>query len=359
MTGHEQSQTTPGAGNISQSEIEQLLSDIGGGDGPLGDVEGVDFETSRASSHPARHQFPKLTLFSSTLMRKLRVRHEELIRYVEAQLASYLRLECALQMSKLETMPFQSFIGGLSDPTHLVLFNLAPLPGTCLLDVPPSFGLSLVDRQLGGAGRDTAGCRNLSAIEVRLISRVVDLMLSEWCSYWSSMIDLRARIIGHENNGRFVHACGPKATVLVLGITPSLGGEIREEIRFAFPSETLEPLLNKLAPQVETPVQEKLQPPAVVSWNAALDDMEVPVHVEFQSLELSTRRLAELQPGDVLEISPKLAAEVVVHLGERPKFRGELGTLTGRWAVRIKSVHPAKSEGWVPAPIQPMTRFTM
>ncbi len=339
MKGPEEAGPTSASDNISQSEIEQLLSDIGGGDAAV-----ADLDASVPHLHAQRHQFPKLTLFSPTLMRKLRVRHEELIRYVEAQLGSYLRLECALQMSKLETMPFQKFIDGLTDPTHLVLFNLAPLPGICLLDIPPCFGLSLVDRQLGGAGRDATGARNLSAIEVRLISRVVDLILSEWCSYWSSIIDLRPQIIGHENNGRFVQTSAAKATVLVLGITPSIGGEIREELQFAFPAVTLEPLLDKLTPQKDAADQAAEAPPALVTWNAALDEVEVDLDVEFPAVELSTRRLANFKPGDMLELSPELAADVVVHLGEAPKFRGELGTLTGRWAVRITGVNDTNHE---------------
>src|SRR5690606_17688724 len=122
------------------------------------------------------------------------------------------------------------------------LFNLAPLRGVCLLDIPPRLGLCLVDRQLGGAALNVDTSRNLSEIEVRLISRVAEFILSEWCSYWSSVIDLRPNIVGVEGNGRFVQSPPTATTMLVLGVTMWVGGEAVDEMQLATPHYTLEPL---------------------------------------------------------------------------------------------------------------------
>ena len=58
-------------------------------------------------------------------------------------------MECGLKMTKLETVRFQPFISGLSNPTHLVLFQLDPPGSICLLEIPPRLGLCLIDRELG------------------------------------------------------------------------------------------------------------------------------------------------------------------------------------------------------------------
>lgn len=342
MTVAEKPAGTAASETISQSEIERLLSQFGAGDSPVAESEQSDAGPG-GRDRLGKHLFPQLSFFSGTALRKLRLRHEELIRYVGAQLASYLRLETVLQMSKLETMPFQKFIDGLSDPTHLTLFNLAPLRGVCLLDIPPRLGLCLVDRQLGGPALKVDTSRNLSEIEVRLISRVSELILSQWCSYWSSLIDLRQTILGYEGNGRFVESSSPNTMMLVLGVTAWVGGEIMDEMQLAFPHFTLEPLIKKLASLSQDEIaRETAESAAAPKWNPVFDEVDIPITVELPPTQFSTRKLAALSVGDFIQIEPSSTGKVIVRLGGLPKFVGELGAAENRRAVKITGVKKSK-----------------
>lgn len=326
-----------GAETISQSEIENLLSQFGAGDAPVAELESA--EARPAPRHGAgAHRFPAHSFFSSVELRRLRLRHEELIRYVGAQLASYLRLECVLQMSKLETMPMRQFLETLSDPTHLTLFKLAPLRGVCLLDIPPRLGLCLVDRQLGGAALKVDTSRNLSEIEVRLISRIAELILGEWCSYWSAVVDLRPSLLGCESNGRFVQSADPESAMLVLGVTAWIGGEIMDEMQLAFPHYTLEPLMEKLSAPAQTEAAAAAAPPGRLRWNASLGGLKMKLSVELPATPCTTRQLAQLAVGDLIELQPDAAGQATVRLGGVPKFTGELGVANGRRAVKIKEM---------------------
>ena len=127
----------------------------------------------QAPSEPAgheiirRHEFPKLSLFSSAELRRLRMRHEDFIGSLATRLSIHLGMEVALQMSKLEAVPFQKFADGLSNPTYLTMLKLPPLAGICLLDIPPRLGLCIVDRELGGPGRAPEEARQIGKIEAR------------------------------------------------------------------------------------------------------------------------------------------------------------------------------------------------
>ena len=56
---------------------------------------------------------------------------------------------------------------------------------------------------------------------------------------------------------------------------------------------------------------------------------------EWQGLELSARDILHLKVGDVLQVSPQLARQVCLRLGESLKFNGRLGTVAGHWAVEL------------------------
>jgi flagellar motor switch protein FliM len=319
---------------VSQSEIEQLLSQFWGRENAGGGTSPTVLERADGDGSP-RHSFPELSFFSAIELRKLRVRHEELIRFIGAQIASYLRLECVLQMSKLEALPFRKFMNTLADPTHLTLFKLAPLPGTCVMEIPPRLGLCLVDRQLGGPALKVDASRNLSEIEVKLVSRVANLILSDWCSYWSTFLDLKAAIVGHESNSRFVECEAAETIMLVLGITTWVGGEIMDEIQMAFPHYTLEPLVRKIAGRPGREADGNPAPGPKTQWNPSFQDLNLPVSVEFPKLQFSTRRLADLKAGEFIPIAPELSKRVVVRVGGVPKFQGELGAADTHRAVKI------------------------
>jgi flagellar motor switch protein FliM len=230
---------------ISQSEVERLLAEVGN----AGDAPTIEIGAPRAISPPEsasleRYDFRQVSFFSIRELRKLRSRHEEYIRSLAARLSVYLRLEVAMQMSKLDIIQFQKFVEGMSNPTHLALLKVEPLQGICLLDIAPRLGLAIVDRELGGPGICNEDARDLSQMEARLLSRVLEIIVNEWCACWGNLLELRPLILGHENTGRFLQTCSPGSMMLVFGIEVRLG-QLVEQIHFGFPYQTLEPLIQK------------------------------------------------------------------------------------------------------------------
>jgi len=321
---------------VSQSEVERLLAEVGNaGDLPATDLVGSQKGGRSEASGFERYDFRQSSFFSIREMRKLRLRHEEFIRTLAARLSVYLRLEAAMQMSKLDTMQFQKFIEGLSNPTHLALLKLEPLQGICLLDISPRLGLCIVDRELGGPGICNEDARDLSQMETRLLTRVLEIILSEWCTCWADLLDLRPVILGYENTGRFLQTSSPGSMMLVFGIEIRIGG-IVEQIHFGFPYETLDPLVQKLQSGIEVSQKPTVAKPTTpVKWNPLLSEVTIAVKAQLPDLQLTAKRLAQLRPGDVLPVPLTTASQVRVCLGKVPKFVANLGTCDNRWALKI------------------------
>jgi flagellar motor switch protein FliM len=322
---------------VSQSEIENLLAMVGsdGGGEAMLPVVGKD---SSSESPSQRYEFPSASTLTPGELRKLRVRHEEFIRTLASRLSLHLRMECNLQMLKLETTTFRQFIDGLNNPTHLTLFRLEPFKGICLIDMPLRLALSLVDREMGGPAVVTDEARELSKMETRLLSKVVEIILAEWCSSWRESFDLRPALIRTENNGRFLQTHLPQTTMLVLGVEARLGG-VLEPFQLCFPCHTLEPLLVKLDSEADkydsNKDGNKSRPP---SWNPAFNDLNINVQAELPELEITARELGSLKPGDVIPMSPDLANRVRIILESSPKFTGSLGVSGRQLAVQISHI---------------------
>lgn len=320
---------------VSQSEIEKLLAQVEQVDPGV-----LSFDPqaliNAGGATVRRHDFPKLSLFSSGELRPLRVRHEDFIAALATRLSIHLGMEVSLQMSNLSALPFEQFANGLANPTYLTLVKLQPLVGVCLLDLPPRLCLSIVDRELGGPGRAAEEVRQIGKIEAKLITPVVTLILNEWCSTWTDLMEIRPNILGYETNSRYLNSSAKGTSMLVVGMQARVG-ETNEQMQIAFPHPMLEPLTVKM--NAQSPSTEK---PDIVSHKAVptrltplLGSVPVEVKAEMPELNMSVEELSALKPGDVLKLPPEWMNHIKLRLPNHPGFIGTLGIAGHQRAIKI------------------------
>jgi flagellar motor switch protein FliM len=281
------------------------------------------------------HDFRQSGFLTPSELRRIRQRHEQFIRSLAARLAIFLRLEFSLQLSKVQITGYQKFTENLPSPTHITLFKTDPLKGVGLLVIPPSLGLTLVDRLLGGPGQAPQETHDLSEIEIALIDQVATLVISEWCNHWPEMRGLHPSLLGHENNSRFLQTATPDTAMLILTMTGGIG-EQAEPMQIVFPYATVEPLMRLLSPSLPGSDAAPARA-AKPKWNTEFDEVKVPLIAEWQGLKMSAGDITRLKIGDLLSLDPACAAQVQLSLNQVPKFIGRPGTSSGRWAVQLTS----------------------
>jgi flagellar motor switch protein FliM len=291
-----------------------------------------------AESSAQPHDFRNSSLLSPRQMRKLRTHETQFLNAMEARVTLFLRSQFPLKLAGIQIDSYQKLTEGWAAPTHLILFKTEPLRGVSILEIPLRLGLTIVDRLLGGPGRIDEKAREISEIEKALLDQIVQIILEEWCNNWAAIKPLKPTLLGCESNGRFLQTAPPQTNMLTLAIDARLGDCVGQ-IKLAFPYAALEPCLRQLCggseAAAETPPP---APPTPAKWNRAMDDIALPLTAEWQGLELSAREVLHLKPGDVLQISPQMARQVCLRLGEISKFNGRLGTLAGHWAVELTEV---------------------
>ncbi len=297
----------------------------------------VTAANSTAAAKPFDFRHP--VFLSSAEWRKLRIELDEFVESIGALLSTYLRLEFGLQIGRLQTVSFNEFTGTVPSPTQLALFKLEPMRGISILEIRPLIGSAIVDRLLGGPGQPINPLRNLSEMEVALLDQVVQVLLNEWTKQWGKVQDLRAEILGHENNPKFLQSSSGDTIMLVATLEARMG-ECVDQIQLAFPYSTLEPLVKKLAqsaaPSAAAAAQASGAP--AMKWNRTLDDVPITVSAQWPAMKITTRALLALKPGEVLELNPELSEKIEIRLGSMTKFKGRLGTRDNKWAIQITEI---------------------
>jgi flagellar motor switch protein FliM len=317
---------------MSQSEVEQLLASVGGNDAM---ESGSGGDSGAGQALVSRHEFPQLASFSAGEMRNLRIRCQSFANSLAARLSVHLRLEFALQLTRLEAVRFQPLMAALSQPAFLTLFRMEPLESVCLLDMPVRLALTVVDRELGGPAVCPDEVRDLTEMEGKLASKLVRLILAEWCSTWADLVPTRPLLLRHETSGRFLNFCAAETMFLTLGLEARIAQTV-EAIQIAFPLSVLEPLIAKLNAGLQDDHKTRTaQSGAGPRWNPALNDAQVRISAHWRGVEISARELAALKAGAVLRLRPDATSRVEVSLDDQAKFTGQLGTAGRQLAVRI------------------------
>lgn len=330
---------------LSENDVKQLLSEVAvqenAGPAPKPSPSAPQVERGQATLH----DFRKPVFLTSAELRKLRQSHEEFVRSLAARLSIYLRIEFSLQLSNIQTLTYQQYLDSLPSPAHVTLFKIEPLRGICLLDLHPRLGMTIVDRLLGGPANSAALTGELGEIDITLLDQAVSIMMHEWCNHWRELQELNPLLIGHENNSRFLQTSPPEAVMLVLSMDARLG-DCEEKIQLAVPFYTLEKLVRRLTESVDAEDEAaRVVKANAPRWDAAYDEVRVPVTAEWRGIELTAGALARLKPGDVVMMEARHNTEVHVRLASLAKFTGKPGTRGGNWAVQLSGVLPAQQRG--------------
>jgi len=340
----------PTSGTLDQSEIDKLLAqEVAVAPPKQFLIRPGGSKTAPTNVKVEAYDFRNPVFLSEIELRRLRLLHEDFIRYLSARLSLYLRMELGLKMARLTTATYAKFTDSLPNPTHLCLFKVEPLVGVGILDINPRLALTIADRLLGGRGHSVKAERYLTEIEIALLEDVINLILEEWCSQWKAEQELRPVIIGHENNGRFLQTSPKDAIVLILTLEANFG-DCSEQVQIGVPYYTIEPVVKKMQArrQKDTAVSTSQKK---AEWHPAYERITVPVRAEWAALEVNLREVTSLRVGDVFEMPASIFHETRVLLNGAPKFIGTVGLDANRVAVQLTrklppaDATPPKSDG--------------
>ena len=335
---------------LDQSEVDALLAAVDGGEvatpdderasapaifsrkrhGAGGGVGGDDEVEVRA------YDFKRPERVSKDQMRALETLHEQFSRNFGAALSGFLRTIIEVRVASIEQMTFAEFTHSLPNPTCFNLLSCEPLEGSLCLEISPLIVFPVIDRLLGGSNADLfIPQRPLTAIELRLVGKILDRAVAALREAWSNIMAAEFTLRETESNPALVQIVPPNEVVVVVGFELKMGGRAGT-MSLCIPYNVIEPVVDKLSNQNWAAYKRKGRDAKLRGRLAShLDGAKLTVTAELARTTIKLGELMHLQPGDLLLTDKAAAAPLALQVEGRAKFIGQLGQHRGNRAFRV------------------------
>ncbi len=317
---------------LSQDEVDALLRGLSDGEIDAqkqnADEEGpVKSYDLTSQDRIIRGRMPTLEIINDRFARLHRV-----------ALSGALRKIVDITVVQTDMVKFGEFIRTLPVPTSLHIVKMDPLRGHILLVVESRLIFTLMDCFFGGTGKSRFKIegRDFTSIEQRVISRVVQGVLSDLDSAWKPVVPVNFQLTRSEVNPQFATIVAPTDLVVVVHFELELD-QLVGKIILCLPYSTIEPIRSRLYASFQSDQLE-----VDLEWldrlKKRLTDLEVEVMVELGSGNIKGRDLINLEVGDVLVLDKDVQNPLTVKVEGVPKFRAVAGISRGNRAFQVTEV---------------------
>ena len=282
------------------------------------------------------YDFKRPERVSKDQMRALETLHEAFARNFGAALSGFLRTIIEVKVANIEQMTFSEFTHSLPSPTCFNLLGCEPLEGAMCLELSPLIVFPVIDRLLGGSsGELFIPQRPLTAIELRLVSKILDRAMAALHEAWESVQAVEFRLRETESNPALVQIVPPNEVVVVVGFELKMGGRAGT-MSLCIPYNVIEPVVERLSNQTWAAYKRKGGDQRLKGRLAGrLEAAKLKVAAELATTTISVGDLRHLQVGDVVLTDKPATAPLSLHVGGRAKFIGQLGQYRGNRAFKV------------------------
>ena len=242
-----------------------------------------------------------------------------------------------VKLISVDQLTYSEFVYSLDNPTCFNLLESKGLEGHMILDLNPAIIFPMIDRLLGGGknGKGSVLNRPLTQIELRLVKRITDLVITALQNAWINICILEMRVSQVESNPQLVQIVPPNEVIVLISFEIVMG-EIRGIMNLCIPFNTIEPLVGKLSSNTWSSYSKRvIDPRQKLNLETGLSSAAVELVVEMGGTTVTAGEVARLAKGDVIVTTRDKAAGVDVLIEGRNLFRAFPGVLKGHKAIRV------------------------
>jgi flagellar motor switch protein FliM len=310
---------------LSQSEIDQLLKS-GGETVPQVQVE----------DEVIPYDFRLPNRISKTQLRTIRNIHENFAESLSSFLVTKLQTVVNIKVNSIDQIYYSEYVLSVPNPACLYTFQIKNTDIKGILELNSDLALTLVDRLLGGDGSSKKQNNNITLIEQKVLSAVVEKIMHDLKKTWQ-IIDNMDFVVDHfEPDIDFVQLTSPNESVLLISFEFSFGEE-SFLMNLCFATFAFDSILAKMSSQkLSSSRPSKNQGRSTKDLlSKHLNQTYVPVTVELGKSSISIMELSNLKKGDVIVLDNKIDDEHVVRVYNKVLFYGHPGNSNNHKAIKI------------------------
>ncbi len=314
---------------LSQDEIDALLKGMSGGE-----IE-TEVETSQEEEGIIPYDLTNQEKIIRGRMPTLDIINQRFCRLFRSSLSAMLRKVADITALSVDTVKFGEFLKSLPVPASLHLFKMEPLKGYSLMTIESKLVFSLIDIFFGGDGSSVLKVegRDFTAIEDRMIRRVVVEALKEYTESWKPVHNITFEYSRSEMNPQFATIVPPSDVVIITTFEIEVE-QVSGNISICIPYTNIEPIRAKLYAGFQT---ERLE--IDLNWIKRLKKLITTLVVEgvvkLGETELSIGKILSLKEGDVISLNKDVDEPLYIEIEGIPKFSCFAGIVKSNKAVKI------------------------
>lgn len=315
---------------LSQNEIDSLLNGIGEGkvetetDAPENDdaLQVYDF---KGKAGPYHHRMPALGVIN-----------ERFISFVNTAFSNAAGVHIDVSVDEIDSVKYGEFCRSLPLPASLNIFKMEPLRGFCLLVLEGPLVFSFVDTFFGGKCSTHVKMegRSFTAIETKIIERIVKLSLEDLQKAWADVFDVTVKYSRTEVDPQFAGIARPDEMIITTRFNIDIGN-FSGAMTICIPYDSLEPIKEKLSASYKS---EKVEVDSI--WRKAIEERMREVYVDITctlgSVTVTGKELLSMKKDDVIVLDRKVNEPVSIHIGDNRKMTGYPGSFNNIKAVQIE-----------------------
>jgi flagellar motor switch protein FliM len=326
---------------LEQNEVDALLAAVDADDG-ANEADGETVIFSQRHRPPGDeievrgYDFKRPERVSKDQMRALENLHESFSRNFGAALSGFLRTIMEVKVANIEQMTFSEFTHSLPNPTCFNLVSCDPLEGNICLEISPLIIYPVIDRLLGGSNAELfIPQRPLTAIENRLVGKILARAMTALHESWETIIDATFQLEECESNPALVQIVPPNEVVVVVGFEVKMGNRAGT-MSLCIPYAVIEPVVDKLSSQSWSAYKKMTRDAKLRQRMASsLETAKIDVAAELARTTMTIQDLAQLQVGDVILTEKPATSPLALSIEGRRKFIGQLGQHRGNRAYKV------------------------
>ena len=326
---------------LSQDEVDALLQGITGESQKLEQEEaptgGVREYNLASQERIVRGRMPTMEIINERFARNVRI-----------GLFNFIRKSPEISIGPIKVQKYSAFLREIVVPTNFNIVSVRPLRGSGLIVCDPTLVFAVIDALFGGAGKYHTRIegRDFSATEQRIITRLVEVITTEYKKAWHGIYPLELEYQRSEMQPQFANIATPSETVVATSFTLEIG-DTTGTIHFCIPYATLEPIRDVLSSTIQG---DSTEPDRrwVNLLQQQIQSAEVDLVAELATAPATVEQLLAFKPGDFIELDLQPAIQAKV--AGVPVLECHYGTSNGRYALKVDQLLSSSNLGWLGAP---------
>jgi flagellar motor switch protein FliM len=323
---------------LSQDEVDALLQGITGESQKLEPEEqqsgGIRNYDLASQERIVRGRMPTMEIINERFARNIRV-----------GLFNMIRRSPEISIGGIKVQKFSAFLREIVVPTNFNLVSVKPLRGSGLIVCDPAVVFAAIDALFGGAGKFHTRIegRDFSPTELRVITRLVEVITTEYRKAWHGIYPLELEYQRSEMQPQFANIATPSEIVVSTSFTLEIG-DVTGSVYICIPYSTLEPIRDTLYSAM---VGDSAEPDRrwVNLMKNQIQSAEVELVAEMAHAPATVEQLLAFKPGDFIELDldPVIEAKV----DGVPVFACHYGTSNGKYSIKIDRLLTGSDVGWL------------